>query len=139
MKRTIRTNVHVPYSLHDMRVIEFEVNGNTLIMRTQFGMTKTTEPYGQPDGYVEFQQVDWDFCYAYTMDILANEGEFQGRKMSLQKLIAEFENSGFEVIDETFGYNTTKLAGWLLQKGHLQECTLEIYHLGDMIYVTKEE
>ena len=62
MKRTIRTNVHVPYSLHDMRVI-----------------------------------------------------------------------------DETFGYNTTKLAGWLLQKGHLQECTLEIYHLGDMIYVTKEE
>ena len=138
MKRTIRPNVHVPYSLHDMRVIGFEVNGDTLIMRTQSGMTKTTEPYGQPDGHVEFQKVDWDFCYVYTMDILANEGEFQGRKMSLQNFIAEFKNSGFEVIDETFGYNTSKFSGWLLQKRHLQECSIEIYHLGDMVYVTED-
>lgn len=138
MRRTIRPNILVPYSLHDMRVIEFEVNDNTLIMRTQSGMTKTTEPYGQPDGYVEFHKVDWDFCYAYTMDILANEGEFSGRKMSLQDFIAEFENSSFEVIDETFGYNSTKFSGWLLQKGHMQECIIELYHLGDMVYVTEE-
>lgn len=138
MKRTIRPNILVPYSLHDMRVIGFEVKGDTLIMRTQSGMTKTTEPYGQPDGYVEFQKVDWDFCYAYTMDILSNEGKFSGRKMSLQNFISEFENSGFEVIDETFGYNSSKFSGWLLQKRHLQECSIEIYHLGDMVYVTED-
>ncbi len=138
MKRTIRLNVHVPYSLHDMRVIQFEVSGDTLIMRTQSGMTETTEPYGQPDGYIEFHQVDWDFCFAYTMDILANEGEFHGRKMSLQDFIGEFENSGFEVIDESFGYNSSKFSGWLLQKRHLQECIIEICHLGDMVYVTEE-
>ena len=138
MKRTIRPNILVPYSLHDMRVIGFEVNDDTLIMRTQSGMIQTTEPYGQPDGYVEFQKVDWDFCYVYTMDILANEGEFSGRKMSLQNFITEFENSGFEVIDETFGYNKSKFSGWLLQKRHLQECSIEIYHLGDMVYVTED-
>ena len=138
MKRTIRPNIFVPYSLHDMRVIGFEVNGDTLIMRTQSGMTKTTEPYGQPDGYVEFQQIDWDFCYAYTMDILANEGEFSGRKMSLQNFIAEFENSGFEVIDEVFGYNQTKLWGFLSAKREVYDCVIELYHLGDMVYVAEE-
>ena len=138
MKRTIRPNVIVPYSLHDMRVIEFQVREDTLILRTQSGMSRTTEPYVQPDGYVEFQKVDWDFCFAYTMDILANEGEFHGRKMSLKDFISEFVNSAFEVIDETFGYNSTKFSGWLLQKGHLQECTIELYHLGDMIYVTED-
>ena len=38
MKRTIRPNILVPYSLHDMRVIGFAVNDDTLIMRTQSGM-----------------------------------------------------------------------------------------------------
>ena len=138
MKRTVRPNIHIPYSLHDMRVIGFEVTGDSLILRTQSGMTETTEPYGQPDGYVEFQRVDWDFCFAYIMDILTNEGEFHGHKMSLKDFISEFVNSGFEVIDETFGYNSTKFSGWLLQKGHLQECTIEICHLGDMVYVTED-
>ena len=53
MKRTARPNVHIPYSLHDMRVIGFEVSGDTLILRTQSGMTRTTEPYDQPDGSVK--------------------------------------------------------------------------------------
>ena len=110
MKRTIRPNIRVPYSLHYMNVIAFEVDGDNLIMRTQSGLCKIAEPYGQPDGYVEFQRVDWDFCCVYTMDILANEGPFQGEKRFLRDFIAEFTNSGFSVIDETFGYNSTKLS-----------------------------
>lgn len=38
MRETIRHNIHAPYSLHDMNVIAFEVNGDDIIMRTQSGM-----------------------------------------------------------------------------------------------------
>ena len=57
MKRTVRNNVSAPYTLHDMNVIAFEAAGNDLIMRTQSGMVETVALYGQPDGYVEFHQV----------------------------------------------------------------------------------
>ena len=40
MKRTIRNNIHDPYSLHDMNVTAFEVTGDDIIMRTQSGMVK---------------------------------------------------------------------------------------------------
>ena len=138
MKRTIRENIHVPYSLHDMNVMAFDVEGDTIFMRTQSGLCRTTEPYGQPDGYVEFHRVDWDFCYVYIMDILANEGCFQGEKMFLKDFIAKCDCFGFSVIDETFGYNSTQMSGWLSHGETLKECIIEIYHLGDMVYVTEE-
>lgn len=34
LKRTIRTNINPPYSLHDMNVVSFEVNDNDIVMRT---------------------------------------------------------------------------------------------------------
>ena len=34
MKREIRDNINVAYTLHDMNVISFEINNNDLIMRT---------------------------------------------------------------------------------------------------------
>ena len=63
MKRTIRENISLPYSLHDMNVIAFEVVDNDIVMKTQSGMVETEAPYGQPDGYVEFHNVQWDFSY----------------------------------------------------------------------------
>ena len=138
MKRTIRENIHVPYSLHDMNVIAFEVNGDDIIMRTQSGLVKTTEPYGQPDGYVEFHKVDWDFCYAYTINSVANEGPFTGKKKFLKDFIASYQKASFSIIDEVFGYNQTKFFGWLSMGEILKECIIEIYHLGDMVYVTEE-
>lgn len=57
MKKTIRENINAAYSLHDMTVISFEVMEDDIIMRTQSGMVKTTPPYPQPDGYVEFHNV----------------------------------------------------------------------------------
>ena len=68
MKRTIRENIKAAYSLHDMNVIAFEVKENDIIMRTQSGMVATEAPYGQPEGQVEFQDVDWDFCFLSVID-----------------------------------------------------------------------
>lgn len=41
MTRTIFDKINPPYNLHDMNVIAFEVDGNTITMRTQSGMIKT--------------------------------------------------------------------------------------------------
>lgn len=139
MKRTIRENIHAAYSLHDMNVIAFEVSGNDLIMRTQSGMVKTTPPYGQPDGHVEFHNVQWDFSYVYLLDFTGNIGTFAGEKMFLKDFAAKFVPFGFFIMDETYGYNTTKYSGYLIAKRHHYECAVEIYHEGDMVFVAEEE
>ena len=138
MTKTIRNNIHPPYSLHDMNVIDFEATGNTLIMRTQSGIVKTTPPFGQPNGSIEFHNVQWDFSYAYLLDFTGNVGSFSGEKLFLKDFIEKFKPFGFNVMDETYGYNTAKFSGYLLYNRRHYECFIEIYHEGDMIYVTDE-
>ena len=80
MKRTIRENINLPYSLHDMNVISFEVTNDDIVMRTQSGMVETGAPYGQPNG-LEFHEVRWDFSYAYLLSVTGNVHTFTGEKM----------------------------------------------------------
>ena len=139
MRRTIRQNIKTSYSLHDRRVITFEAKGDDLVLRLQSGMTKTTAPYGQPDGYVEFESVQWDFSHAYLLDFAGNEGAFTGEKLFLRDFIDRFPVFGFSVVDETYGYNTTKYSGYLISKHRFYECSIEIYHEGDMVFVDETE
>ena len=57
MKRTIRENICAEYSLHDMNIIGFDIQGNDIKMKTQSGIIRVSEPCMQVDGYVEFQAV----------------------------------------------------------------------------------
>lgn len=137
MKTTIRDNVtHLPYSLHDMSVTGFEVEGDRLVLQFANGFVKIGDPCEQINGSIAFQQVDWDFCYAYVLDFCGNAGSFTGSKASLADFIAQNKNVLFEIADETYGYNQSKFSGYLSVARSLKECTLEIYHLGDMQYVT---
>lgn len=135
MIKTVRENIRTPYSLHDMNVIAFEVTGEDMIMRTQSGMCRTVPPLGQPDGYVEFHGVQWDFSYAYLLDFTGNVGTFTGEKMFLKDFIERNPVMGFSIMDETYGYNTTKYEGYLTMNRRFYECMIEIYHEGDMIFV----
>jgi len=135
MKRTIRNNIKETFCLHDRRVIGFEVKEDDLIMRLQSGMTKTTVTYGQPDGHVEFGDVQWDFSYVYLLDCSGNAGPFTGEKLSLRDFIERYDPVGFCVMDETYGFNMTKYSGYLLSRGLHFECIIEIYHEGDMTFV----
>lgn len=138
MKRTVRPNIDPPYSLHDMNIIAFEAEGDKLTLRTQSGMVKTTTPCSQLDGYIEFHSVQWDFCYIYLLGVTGNESVFSGEKMFLKNFLAKGAPFGFSVMDETFGFRQTKLSGYLLSQGRHNECVVEIYHEGDMVYVTEE-
>jgi len=139
MRHTIRENIHSSYSLHDMNVIAFEVTGDNIILRTQSGLVKTTPTCGQFNGHVEFNDVKWDFSYAYLLDFAGNEGTFSGNKMFLRDFISNNPMLGFTVIDETYGYNSTKYSGYITISGRHNECIIEIYHEGDMVFVDERE
>ena len=138
-KKTIRDNICTAYSLHDMNIVALEVHENEMTMRTQSGMIRATEPYDQPNGYVEFKNVDWDFCYVYILDFTGNTGNFCGEKVFLRDFISSFTDMCFSVVDEVFGYNQTTLFGDLIIGDKAKECIIGIYHLGDMIYVEEQE
>ena len=138
MKRTIRDNINASYTLHDMNVCEFNILDNDIIMKTQSGMVETTAPYRQPDGYIEFHNVQWDFSFVYLLGVTGNVGIFTGEKMFLKDFIDKYKQFGFSVMDETYGYNMTKYCGYLTSGGKFCECVVEIYHEGDMVFVAEE-
>lgn len=138
MKHTIRENINPQYSLHDMNVTAFEITGNDIFMKTQSGMMKAAPPYNQPDGYVAFHEVQWDFSYVYLLDLAGNVGTFTGKKMYLKDFITDNPALNFSVMDETYGYNSTKYSGYITISGRFLECFIEIYHEGNMVFVTEE-
>ena len=138
MKRTVRDNIPPPYTLHDMNVFALEVSDDTIVMKTQSGIVKTTPPSKRVDGYVEFHKVQWDFSYVYLLGVTGNAGTFTGEKMLLKDFIARYEQFGFTVMDETHGFNMTKYCGYLLSNHRHCECIIEIYHEGDMVFAAEE-
>lgn len=138
MNRTVRHNIETAYSLHDMNVIAFEVRGKDVVMRTQTGMVKATPPYGQVNGFVEFHDLCWDFCFVYLMGGYGNIGKFTGEKLMFKDFLERFTCFGFSVIDEVFGFNQTKLWGFLSANKEVYDCVIELYHQGDMVYVTEK-
>jgi len=125
-------NPEIPYSLHDMNVIEFEVNGDNLIMRTQSGMVRTAPNWDQVDGYLEFFDVNWKYSYATICEgYYGNLGTYENKiftKMYLKDFIAEFQIAGFSITDEYYGQNRALYSGYFAKGDFTGECTIEIYH-----------
>ena len=71
----------------------------------------------------------------YLLDFTGNIGSFTGEKMYLKDFVKQFINANFSIIDETYGYNQSKFEGFLTMGGTVKECLVEIYHLGDMLFV----
>ena len=138
MKRSIRENINAAFTLHDMNVIEFKDIDHKIVMRTQSGIVETTSPCRQLDGYVEFHNVKWDFSYVYLLGVTGNVGTFTGEKMFLKDFIERYKQFGFSIMDETYGYNMTKYYGYLLSNRQHCECIVEIYHEGEMVFVSEE-
>lgn len=135
MRKTIFNHVNEPYSLHDMNIISFDADGDTLTVRTQSGLIKTANPCTQVDAYVEIHDVDWDFCYAYVYEgFYGNVGSFSGKKIFLRDFIKEFENAGFSVMDTHYGFNSVAYTGYYFKGGTTGECRLEIYYLGELVF-----
>lgn len=140
MKKIIRKNViDLPYSLHDGAVIGLEAVEDKLFMQFQYGFIETAEPFEQIKGNVEFEKVDWDFCFVYLLEyqgvLCGNPGRFVGIKMSLKEFIDQYDNIKFDIMDESYGYNASKFTGYFSVDDTIKEGIVEIYHLGDMSYL----
>ena len=134
MKKTIRENIHAAYTLHEMDIVALEINGRELIVKTQTGMIKSAS--GRlVEGHIEFQSVDWGYCYIYLFDSNGNVGPFGGENKYLIHFLYERKGVSFTVSSEVYGENRTKYFGHLLTGGKRLECIIEIYHDGDMIFV----
>ena len=138
LKKTIRNNIDTAFTLHDMNVVSFEIIDNDIVMKTQSGIVEICSPCRQLDGYVEFHNVQWDFSYVYLLGITGNVGTFTGEKMFLKDFIERYKQFGFSIMDETYGYNMTKYCGYLLANRQHCECVVEIYHEGDMVFVSED-
>ena len=125
MKTTIRQNItEIPYSLHDAVVVKLCAESKKLTLHFENGYVQAMEPYDDVTGTVEFAGVDWDCSFACV---------YKCKEFSL-------ENTGaLEGVDETFGYNQTRLEGYLYRGADTYECSIGVYHMGDMSYVTEEE
>lgn len=123
----------LPFSLHDRRVVSIVCDGNDIRLNVSNGLAALDEE--RVEGYVLFENVDFEFCAAYLLSIDGREGVFRGRKYGLHEFIDDFMDKEFEIIDEVYAYNVTKLQGFLYSKGSCRECLLDIYHFGDMYYV----
>ena len=132
MKITKFYNLEIPYSLHDMNVIKFEIKGDNLIMRTGSGMVRTAPNFDQVDGYLEFLDVNWEYCFATVHEgYYGNLGTYEGKtfkKMHLGDFIAEFQNAGFSITDEYYGQNRAFYSGYFAKRDFTGECAIEIYH-----------
>lgn len=135
MKKVIHNNINPPYSLHDMSITAFEVADDKITMQSDTGMINTIPPYSHANGYVEFHNVRWDYSYVYLLGCTGNIGKFEGEKMFLKDFLDRFTQFGYSIMDETFGYNTTKFCGYLLSNRGHYECIVEIYHEGDRVFV----
>lgn len=142
-KQVVRGNVvALPYSLHDAVVLAAERSGDRLTLRLQSGFICTAAPYEQVDGSVLFEGLDLDFCAAYLLEypdvLCGNYGRLSGEKLRLEEFVTRYANARFEILDETYGFNQTKLDGFLSLAGRIFECRLELCHLGNMSYLIGE-
>lgn len=140
MKKTVFYPTDAPYSLHDMNVIAFEVNGDNIKVKTQSGMVKTAPNFAQVQGFVEFLDVEWKWCFAHTHEgFYGNIGAFSGKKMYLKDFIDDFQNAGFSIMDTYYNANRVMFTGFLSKRKTFGECTIEIYHNGIVFYEESDD
>lgn len=140
MITTYKYQFNAPYALHDMRINKIENTDNSLKIYFENGYVSSTEPYQQVNGNISIEKVDYDFCYAYILSNDGNLGEFIGKKITLLDFIKEYKEFSFEVVDESYGYNSVVYNGYLILPGKdsFIELTLTIYHFGNIIYETDQ-
>ncbi len=134
MKITSQKLFDLPYSLHDMSVNGFSFDDTTLTLELS-SLLRMGEPCQQVEGCVRFRGVDWDFCFAYVLDILSNEGCFHGEKRSLRTFIENWEAMRLDLIDETYNWHKARFAGWLSVGDEMKECILEVSFREGLDYI----
>lgn len=119
------TDLELPYSLHDQRIVSLEIDKDCLRLYFERGLF-AVENLQYVDGYLEFEGIDWDFCNMYLMDV-ENEGAFSGYKYNLKEYLGK-KRIPLEIIDEAYGYHRCKYSGVYYEDDRFKEFLMEIYY-----------
>ncbi|MST90141.1 hypothetical protein FYJ79_11295 [Sharpea azabuensis] len=129
---------NVPFSLHDSRILQIEINETTLTLKLDriFQYADDEEKWYQ--GIIEFTKVNIEECdimvfqrpYGYD-----GEKSFTGETLSFDEFQKQYPDADFEIVTEGYsGYDTT-FQGWIWQ-GENDPIfgIMRIWNTGDMIY-----
>jgi hypothetical protein len=137
MKEYIKPNVLLPISLHDARVTKVIVENpissfkdGILILEFEDGFFKVDEKevYHTGKSSIEISGVDYDFSHVYYCE------ENNREEVEFVGFMKDVEESSFEIIDETYGYNQTKFRGSLFLAEKWVDVEVEIYHFNMTLY-----
>ncbi len=131
MPEYIKPNMILPVSLHDARVTDITVKGDTVVFVFADGIRTVAKDVRQT-GYaaVTFTKVDFDFCSVFCT---TPEGRRTG--LGITAFAAARPLPMLDIIDETYGYNQAKFSCNFTQSGAWCVCDIEIYYLGEMRYM----
>lgn len=129
---------NLSFSLHDSRIIQIEVNENTLSLKMDriFQYTDNEEEWHQ--GTIEFTNIEMEECSILVFNTpygYDGENSFTGREWSFEEFKEQYPNAEFEIVTEGYcGYDTT-FQGYIWQDGNDPLFgIMRIWNTGDMIY-----
>lgn len=131
----IRRFVNGPYGLHDCIINRIEISSDKISLIFDEGFHKLDFDE-KVKGQIDFSKADLDFCNVYLFDnFTQNEGKFNGEKMSLKTFVERYQTVNIEVIDYTYSSYNTVINGYLHAEDYMTEISLQIFNLGNTVYV----
>jgi len=138
MEYIIDRNLEMPFSLHDCKIMNIEVKGDSVV----FTMDKIYQYNNGEEkvymGTIEFTKADADSCSVLVFNSpYGNEGvkEFTGVELKLTEFIERYPDAEFEVITEGYkGYDTI-YQGYIWPKDSDQLIgMINLWNTGEMKY-----
>lgn len=125
----------MPYELYDSRSSRMERDGKDVRMYFENGFTQMSDAKRVP-GNLLIQNVDWEKSHIHLLGETIPFGAFDGRKVELDRFIRQLRVYTFEIISESYGYQTVTYSGnlYLPDWEKLIHITIFLSYSGKIIY-----
>ena len=121
------------YSLHDAHINRIEHRQGNAILYFNYIFSYDENVERTHKAKIVFEQTDID-----DVRILVFNSDFQGECIDLETYQSRYEDSEFEVIEESYNWGKAVLQGWLWIGDVPVCCIMDICFTGKMVYVIEE-
>ena len=125
------------YSLHDAHINRIEHRQGNAILHFNYIFSYDENVERTHKAKIVFEQTDIDDVRILVFNSRWLD-DFQGECIDLETYQSRYENSEFEVIEESYNKGKAVLQGWLWTGDVPVCCIMDICFTGKMIYVIDE-
>ena len=125
------------YSLHDAHINRIEHRQGNAILHFNYIFSYDENVERTHKAQIVFEQTDIDDVRILVFNSRWLD-DFQGECIDLETYQSRYENSEFEVIEESYNWGKAVLQGWLWIGDVPVCCIMDICFEGKMIYVIDE-